>query len=133
MSRKNTHHRGIWIMRTPACGASSYGRALATAEVFDPTTQSFTLTKSTIGSARYVHTATVLTDKTVLLVGGNDGTNSSATSEVYDPAAGTFSPTGSLGTARQSHTATILGNGTVVVVGGANSNNIALASAELYQ
>lgn len=86
-----------------------------------------------MGSTRYVHTATVLTDKTVLLVGGNDGANSLATAEVYDPAAGTFSPTGSLGTARQSHPATILGNGTVVVVGGANSNNSALASAELYQ
>lgn len=101
--------------------------------MFDPTTQSFTLTKGTMASARYVHTATVLTDKTVLLVGGNDGTNSLATAEVYDPVARTFSPTGSLGAARQSHTATILGNGTVIVVGGANSTNSALASAELYQ
>lgn len=116
-----------------AGGLDNTGKALATADVFDPTTQTFTVTKGPMGSARYVHTATVLTDKTVLLVGGNDGANSLATAEVYDPAAGTFSPTGTLGTARQSHTATILSNGTVVVAGGANSSSSALATAELYQ
>ena len=116
-----------------AGGLDNTGAALSTAEVFDPNTQSFAVTKGAMGSARYVHTATLLTDKTVLLVGGNDGTNALATAEVYDPAAGTFSPTGSLGTARQSHTATILGNGTVVVAGGANSGAAALTSVELYQ
>ena len=56
-----------------------------------------------------------------------------ASAEIYDPVAGTWSPTASMTTARQSHTATTLPNGTVLVVGGEKINEgNALASAEIY-
>jgi uncharacterized repeat protein (TIGR01451 family) len=84
-----------------------------------------------LGMARDLHTATLLPNGTVLVVGGYDGTNSLASAELYDPVNGTWTTTGSLGIARKGHTATVLPNGTVLVVGGNDGTN-SLASAELY-
>ena len=54
--------------------------------------------------------------------------------ELYDPASGTWTETGSLATGRLSHTATLLADGKLLVVGGIDSSCFcaALASAELY-
>jgi len=112
-------------------GLDSTGKTIAAAELFDPTTQSFTPAKGNMGTARAFHTATVLKDGTVLVIGGEDGTAALASAEVYDPVAGTFSPTGSMATARQAHTATLLPDGRVLVTGG-NATAV-LATAELYQ
>ena len=51
--------------------------------------------------------------------------------ELYDPASGTWTATGSLTTARDRHTATLLPNGKVLVAGGYATAAL-LASAELY-
>jgi hypothetical protein len=80
-------------------------------------------------SGRYGHTATLLPDGRVLVAGGNYIDSTKA--ELYDPATGTWTFTGSLETARQFHTATLLGNGKVLVAGGYDGST-ALASAELY-
>jgi hypothetical protein len=106
------------------------GTATATAELFDPTTQMFTATKGTLATARDFHTATVLNDGTVLVTGGDNGTGTLATAEVYDPTVDSFSPTGSMGSTRESHTATLLNDGTVLVNGGIGGGE---ATAELYQ
>jgi hypothetical protein len=106
------------------------GTATATAELYDPTTQMFTATSGSLATARGFQTATVLKDGTVLVTGGDNGSGPLATAEVYDPTAGTFSPTGSMGSTRESHTATLLNDGTVLVTGGVGSGP---ATAELYQ
>src|SRR5690349_3736587 len=67
-------------------------------------------------TARFHHTATLLPDGRVLVVGGEQGRGSPlASAELYDPATGTFSETSSLSTARDGHTATLLRNGLVLV------------------
>src|SRR5947207_2587048 len=85
---------------------------------------------SSLNTARYFHTATLLPNGKVLVAGGYN--NSYLTSaELYDPASGSWSATGSLTTARYAHTATLLPNGKVLVAGGYNNSGY-LTSAELY-
>ena len=75
------------------------------------------------------HSATLLANGNVLVVGGTDTTTNSA--ELYDPETGTWSVTGNLSTARYGHTATLLQNGKVLVAGGLSGSST-LDSAELY-
>jgi hypothetical protein len=70
----------------------------------------------------------------VLVAGGsNPGpVVASASAELYDPASGSWSTTGSLNTARFYHTATLLPNGLVLVTGGTDAHIFPFDSAELY-
>jgi len=69
-----------------------------------------------MAEARWSHTATLLQDGKVLVVGGLDILGAPlATAELYDPTTGTFSPTGSMAVKRESQTATLLSNGKVLV------------------
>ena len=86
--------------------------------------------------ARELHTATLLSDGRVLVAGGRnlDGGRDWVdldSAEVYDPATGTFSPTGSLPTPLTGHTATLLSDGRVLITGG-DARGTTVASAELY-
>ena len=66
------------------------------------------------------HTATLLPSGKVLVAGGYDDGGTLSSAELYDPASGTWTATGSLGTARYDHTATLLPSGKVLVAGGGN-------------
>ncbi len=96
------------------------------------TLHGFAMTGS-MSSARISHTATLLNDGTVLIVGGQDNSGTPvANSELYGPSSGTFAVSGALGTPRYFHTATLLGTGHVLVAGGDDISGSAIASAELY-
>lgn len=113
---------------------SSTFQGTATAELYNPTTRSWQPTGS-LGLPRLNHTATLLPDGRVLVAGGTS-TNfvvpyfgTEPTAELYDPAAGTWSPTGNMNVARRSHTASLLANGTVLVAGGTYNQQ---GAAELF-
>jgi WD40 repeat protein len=86
-----------------------------------------------LNTGRYVHTATLLPNGTVLVAGGFYG-STFASAELYGPASGQWTPTGNLNNARYGHSATLLPNGKVLVAGGGNddSNHAKLSSAELF-
>jgi hypothetical protein len=104
-----------------------------TAELYDPTTGGFTTAGNTSSSHGQGATATRLLDGRVLIVGG---TGSQLLAEIFDPAGGAFSPTGSLNTVHTFHTATLLTDGRVLIAAGQDINNDGLqqtrAAAELY-
>src|SRR5215467_8664303 len=69
---------------------------------------------------RYSHTATLLTNGKVLIAGGRLFGNSLfalSNAELYDPATGTFAPTGDMTWPQSGHTATLLPDGKVLIVG----------------
>jgi hypothetical protein len=103
-----------------------------TAELYDPTPGTFSTTGTMQTEA--TGTATLLSDGTVLMAGGQDPTTGTEVTlaELYNPNTGTFTGTGGMQTPRLAHTATLLKNGTVLVTGGVNTSGT-LASAELYQ
>jgi N-acetylneuraminic acid mutarotase len=88
-----------------------------------------------LGSARAGHTATLLANGQVLVVGGQhalapDSVLTSA--EVYNPAMGTWRAAGAMARERVNHTATLLPNGTVLVVGGEDSTGSNFNLIEVY-
>jgi hypothetical protein len=84
-----------------------------------------------LNTGRNSHTTTLLPNGKVLVAGGKNAGNYFSSAELYDPASGTWTPTGALGIPRDAHTATLLPNGKVLVAGGENATGV-LPSAEVY-
>jgi hypothetical protein len=113
-----------------------WGAVVASAELYDPMTGTFTATGSMTVS-RDLSQAILLNNGKVLIAGGwtlGGGTPPYGTNnaDLYDPATGTFAPTGSLSSVRYAHTGTLLSNGKVLIVGGGIDPGVVLASAEIY-
>jgi hypothetical protein len=130
--------------RVLVAGGASFDRTdrplgngpLASAELYDPKTGTFSSTGSMVFAAEF-YTATLLSDGRVLFVGGDIGRASLASAQVYDPKTGAFGSAGSMTVGREGHTATLLPDGRVLIAGGQAAGNsdsgASFASAELYQ
>jgi hypothetical protein len=108
---------------------------LQSAEIFDPATGSFAPTGS-MTTPRTGAAAAPLPDGRVLVAGGSyfdrNATNSNVelrSGEIFDPATGSFTPTGSMSVARVQAAAAPLPGGRVLVAGG---SNLAPRSAEIF-
>jgi hypothetical protein len=126
---------GTWSTCGPdRCGAEL---ALASAELYDPASGTWSVTGS-LSEARGYIAATLLRTGSVLVAGGGSvsdiGLRPLASAELYDPASGTWSVTGSMSEARgRLVTYTLLPDGAVLAAGGLAAEGAAyLASAELY-
>jgi hypothetical protein len=115
-----------------ASGAPS--QALASAEIFDPKTNTFAPTAS-MAAGRWNPSVTTLPDGRVLVIGGTEPTTNAPVPgvEIYDPATSTWRVTSPLLTTRTSPSVAPLPGGKVIVAGGSVPGVLTpLASAEIY-
>src|SRR5208337_4900970 len=87
-------------------GGVSFGVPLNSAEVFDPTinpASGTNISTGTLNSPRYTHTATLLSNRQVLIAGGGTGGANFTNAELFNPITGTFANTGGLTTAPRIH------------------------------
>jgi hypothetical protein len=111
----------------------------ASAELYDPGSGRWTETGSMHAPRGLGHSAALLRDGRVLVAGGDLvalGHPPQSTAELYDPATGAWTETGSMLVARSGHSATLLPDGKVLVAGGTAYNGNggwhASKKAELY-
>ncbi len=125
-----------------AGGQSRESRDEIRSEIYDPPSDSFELTGTTI-VPRYSHVAVRLLDGRALLLGGltidPDTLDATvvASIEAYDPATEAFELQGSMLEPRWAHAAAVLDSGHVLISGGVLNNDaegqpLATAAAELY-
>jgi N-acetylneuraminic acid mutarotase len=111
---------------------SGGGKILASIQSLSPSMFSPTGSMSTIRGNYDGFTLTKLCDGRVLAAGGSNSSGTLASAELYNPATGTWSPTGSMNFVRSAHSATLLDNCEVLVAGGNDGSGGYRNSAELY-
>lgn len=121
---------GRWLLS----GGSENGVTLASLTVVDPLTNSETLFPDNLNTSRQDHTATLLPDGTVLIVGGvgAGGSTLSQAERINIEKQQIQLVTGAAFTPRSRHTATLLLDGRVLLVAGLSSQKTAVTSAELW-
>jgi Kelch motif/Galactose oxidase, central domain len=99
-----------------AGGETSVTHSVATADLYNPATRSFSPTGS-LHTAREAATATLLRDGQVLVAGGSGNLGNLSSAELYNPATGKWRFTAPMHTGGSGLTSTLLHNGRVLVVG----------------
>jgi N-acetylneuraminic acid mutarotase len=117
-----------------AGGENAAGVTTSKTELYNPSTGKWTATGN-LNTSRLEHTSTMLANGNVLIAGGNNVTSTATTvlssAELYSPATGKWTNTGSMSNARVGHTSTLMVSGMVMAASGSDANND-LTSAETY-
>ncbi len=142
-------HNGQVLVAGGDDGHQPFVKPLRSAELYNPATGKWTLTGS-MHTARFHQTATLLSNNTVLVAGGDDGAgyhsssgsvclcaHATASSELYNPAKGTWSKTGNMRYARDLFIMAPARNGNVLAAGGISCDTTTgtctvMSSAEIY-
>src|SRR5882724_1872826 len=103
-----------------AGGTVSGGGATNSAEIFDPVSGTWTSIAGGMVEARSGAAAALLQDGRVLIAGGESSGVASATLEIFDPVAGTFSAAGVMSSPRTKLAVAVLADGRVIIIGGSN-------------
>jgi len=119
-------------------------KALDSAEIYSPKTGRWR-TVAPMHHPRFGHTATLLHDGRVLVVGGTcvgmlqpncsspiDPSGAQSSAEIYDPRTGTWADTASMARERSLQTATLLADGRVLVLGAELAPDDVLGSSETW-
>lgn len=129
---------GLVLVTGGVASARAGAQSLASAELYDPQ-QDRWLPTGSLGDGRMHHTATVLANGQLLVVGGETslggGSRSLASAELFDPATNSWRPAGQLTLARGGHSATLLPDGRVLVIGGESDRDAPIGArpaAEVY-
>jgi len=114
-------------------GLGNNKEVVSTAELFDPSTQTFSNLSSTGVTPRARHTATLLSDGHVLIAGGV-GTNGQTlqSAELWDALEPSSVNLSSPTIQRRDHSATLLADGRVLLWGGADGEGNALNNGEIF-
>ena len=113
--------------RVVIAGGSNGTAAVASADLFDPTTPAITPGPSMTAARQLA--AAVLLGGNVFITGGSGSVPLNST-DLLTSASAAAGP--SMISARTGHTATLLGNGSVVVIGGQDASGKSVATAEIY-
>ena len=127
-------------MLVVGCGAPvGKGKPTVSAELYDPTSGSWTAVGHMLENHGIACATTLLADGRVLVAGGSKAawwTGALASAEIYDPGTRTWTTAGKHGSRPvPDQTATLLPGGQVLVAGGQNvisGVTSPMASAELY-
>lgn len=88
-------------------------------ELYDPHKEAFYPAASTMSSPRILHTATLLSDGRVLILGGYDDAGAPLpTAELFDPSTGATIQIPAMPSPRAGHATAELGDGRILVAGG---------------
>ena len=108
------------------------GDDAGTAEIFDPATQQFVALSAPLGAPRSSHSAALLQNGKVLIVGGLDNNGQAlSTAELFDPETMSFYPVSNqLRASRVNADLRVLPDGKVQIVGGDDEGTMEMLNAE---
>ncbi len=123
---------GMVLIAGGFAGSGGEYNPYRTAELYDPDSGTFqSVAEMSIG--RSGHTATLLKNGKVLIVGGWTGRyDLRGSAEIFDPVTKKFASTGNLVVERAGNTATLLADGRVLIAGGEDREENKIVGAEIY-